>query len=129
MYDQLSVGQPYRVTLKGTGLTGSDVDLATEPVAAGQLLAVNSIMVKDVENGATRVEVYAGPYGALQLVAISGALTAAVSLPVTQDFYVPDSQYIVVRFVGSTTADQLSAVINGTVRYAGGPGVEVETQE
>ena len=129
MSDQVKLGQPYRRTLSGVGVTGSNVDLTIDPVAARELLVIHRVMVKDADSGATRVEVLAGPYGHQELVAVSGALSAGVPLGIEGDFELADSSYVTLRFVGTTTADALSAVLVGDVRYSGGPGVPVQVQE
>jgi hypothetical protein len=129
MTSQLPPGQPYHRTLYGVGVTGSDVDVSAEPMRAGGLLAVHSLVALDADSGATRVEVLRGAYGAQHVVAVSGALSAGVPLLLTQDFYVSDGQVLTVRFIGSTTGDALSVEVDGEVRYAGGPATPVAVEE
>lgn len=129
MLSDLQTGQPYRKPLYGVGVTAGDVDLATQPVAVGELLAVGRVIVKDATSIATRVEVLVGHYGAQQAVAVSGALALGVPLAIEGDFYVADGEFITLRFIGTTTGDVLSAVLVGVVRYTGGPGAPVVVEE
>ncbi len=110
-------GQPFRDTLQGVGVTGSDVDLATKPANAGNLYAVEGITVRDVHNAATRVEFLVGRYGVERYVGATGALVADVPSRFTDGFYISDGERLIVRFVGTTTSDALEATVEGEVRY------------
>ncbi len=110
-------GQPFRRTLQGVGVTGSNVDLVLDPVSAGTLYAVEGITVRDVDNAATRVEFHVGRLGFERPVVATGALTANVPSRFTDGFYIADLERLIVRFVGATTGDQLMAVVEGEVRF------------
>lgn len=115
--DWTKPGQPFRFVLFGRGVTGSAVDIATDPASAGELWSVERVTVRDVNNGATRAELLAGRYGAERYVGATGALTVGVPLSFTDGFYLSDSERLIIRFIGSTTGDVLEVTLEGEVRY------------
>lgn len=126
MDDNVKKGYPFRETLQNVSAGGTNEDLTFGPVDAGDLVAVNGITVIDHDNNCTRVDILVGRIGVERVINTLSSLTAAVAGRLTDNFYLVDGERLLVRFVGSTTADRLQAVVEGEQRQHYPPVVSVK---
>lgn len=110
--------QPFRFTLWGIGVDSANVTLFSSPVAASELLAVETLTICDETSGATRAIVYAGRPGAEVAIDQTGTLTAGVPVRLSKTLYLSDGERAKIVFIGTTPADVLTVTFSGERRFA-----------
>jgi hypothetical protein len=127
MSDQMvRPAEPFRFPLNGVGVTGSNVDLVTDPVEASETRLVTGVTIEDEDNNLDRVILLAGRMGAEKRIANSGSVSDGIPYRFTDNFYLVDGERLIIRFVGTVDDDVLTATVEGLVKYQVPPVVEME---
>jgi len=88
-------------------------DLEFETVKAGRELVITHLGGYDENNATTTTRVGYKAGGAYYWWKTAAAPAAAVTTEITGEFRLREGQMPVVRFVGATAADDLTAILNG----------------
>lgn len=104
---------PLNFQEKLVSAAGANEDINIGPVPSGHLWVINNIAIEDEDNAFTSLRISITGYGEDHhlVETITVAQDALQSYPET--YYIPEGRTLRIRFVGSTSADLLTAYVSG----------------
>lgn len=113
MYDFQGYRAPIAIQEKKASAGATNEDMTIGPVPPGRLWVITNIALEDETNAFTSARVIMTGYGEDHPLIEGVTLSAGTLYWADAELYIPEGRSLVIRFVGSTSADVLAAYING----------------
>jgi hypothetical protein len=103
----------YQAELEGIGVSGSNVDLKTQRLPNTKLLVLQRVSVTNETSGGDTATIGVDLGGKILWLETLTITTAGLYYALKEPVYIEGAKQIIVRFVGTTTADKLKAFLFG----------------
>ncbi len=113
MYDFQGFRFPIALQEKIASAGGTNEEITIGPVPPGRLWVITNLALENESNDYTSARVLMTGYGEEHMLIEGVTLTEDTLYWADAQLYIPEGRSLMVRFVGTTSADVLAAYING----------------
>ncbi len=113
MYDFQGYRFPITRQEKIASAGGTNEEITIGPVPPGRLWVITNIALEDETTAYTSARILMTGFGEEHILIEGVTLSAAVLYWADTSLYIPEGRSLLMRFVGTTSADVLAAYVNG----------------